>query len=184
MTDTSMMSGRRNMVIGIFEDRGQAEDALNALQDFGYQPRDISIVTREERVMADKGGNAASDIAEGTVSGATTGGVIGGIAGLLIGVGAIVIPGVGGLLIGGPLVAALGLTGAAAATVSGAVTGAAAGGLLGALVGLGIPKERATIYEQTIREGGVLLAVPNREGKRTAITQILNEHGVSQVDAV
>ncbi len=98
----------------------------------------------------------------------------------MIGIGAIAIPGIGGLLIGGPLAAALGLTGAAAATVSGAVTGALAGGLVGGLVGLGVPEETAKVYENRIREGGVLIAVAAREGDDEAHA-VLEEHGADEI---
>lgn len=150
-----------NTVIGIFNTKNDAEHAVEDLKEFGFQNSDISVIMKEQgeyiqRTQGTKGGAAF----EGLITGATSGGVIGGLAGLLIGIGAIAIPGVGSLLIAGPLAAALGLTGAAAATVSGAATGIVAGGLVGGLVGLGLPQDVAYEYEQKLREGGVLLAVP------------------------
>jgi len=79
----------------------------------------------------------------------------------------------GGLLIGGPLVAALGLTGVVATTVSGAVTGAVAGGLIGALVGLGLPKEDAEYYNEAIEKGGILLAVQAHDGDQDRVEELL-----------
>lgn len=147
-------------VLGVFADRYDADEAVDELQRMGYDPQNISLVVKDgeyvEPVRGTKGGAAVS----GAFSGATTGGVLGGLAGLLIGLGVIAIPGVGPLLIGGPIAVALGLTGAAAATISGATTGIVAGGLVGALARLGVPEEEAHRYEQRVREGAVLLAVP------------------------
>jgi hypothetical protein len=155
----------KNTVIGIFSDREHADFALTDLQKAGYKSHDISIITKdvvaENKVIATTGDN----VVEGTLSGATTGGVLGGIAGVLMGVGVISLPTIVGLLIGGPMAAALGLTGAAALTAQAAATGALAGGLLGGFVGLGIPPEVAKVYEDKIREGAVLLAVPIKEEK-------------------
>ena len=168
-------------VIGVFADKPAAESAVSELESAGYNPKDISIVMRSTdggTVTQDAGG----DVASGAVSGATTGGVIGGLAGLLIGIGALTIPGIGALLIGGPIAAALGLGGAAATTVSGAVTGALAGGLVGALVNLGIPEEEARVYEQRIKEGAILVAVPTRDGeKENEAKDILQSHGADQI---
>lgn len=176
------------MVLGVFATRTHAEDAITELERDGYNPKDISIVmsdTQEgERLAHDTG----VTVGESTVSGATTGGVLGGIAGLLIGIGAIAVPGIGALLIGGPLAAALGLTGAAATTVSGAVTGALAGGLVGALTGLGLPEEDARVYEQRVKAGAILLAVPvltgEHNGHRKDARSILESNGAETVREV
>lgn len=153
--------GSMNTIVGIFDRKDDAERAVEDLKEFGFQNSDISVIMKEQggfvqRSKGSKGGSAF----EGLITGATSGGVIGGLAGLLIGIGAIAIPGVGPLLVAGPLAVALGLTGAAAATVSGAATGILAGGLVGGLVGLGFPQDVAYEYEQRLRQGGVLLAVP------------------------
>jgi hypothetical protein len=154
-------SRHMSTVVGIFDSKDDAEFAVEDLKEFGFQNSDISVIMKEQggyvqKTKGSKGGAAF----EGLVTGATSGGVIGGLAGLLIGIGAIAIPGVGPLLVAGPLAVALGLTGAAAATVSGAATGIVAGGLVGSLVGIGLPQDVAYQYEQRLREGGVLLAVP------------------------
>jgi uncharacterized membrane protein len=170
-----------DMIIGVFSSKEEAGAAIDELNDAQYQAKDISVVTQSKEdaeVLVDQGG---SSVTEGAVSGATTGGVIGGIAGLLIGIGAIAVPGIGALLIGGPLAAALGLTGAAATTISGAATGALAGGLLGALVGLGVPEEDARIYEDRIKEGGILIAVPVRSGNASEVRTILEDNGADRV---
>jgi hypothetical protein len=169
------------ITLGIFSDRMVADRAVDDLQESGFNPKDISIIMKDQVVTGSgETTGKGEQVAGGAVSGATTGGVVGGIAGLLIGIGALTIPGVGALLIGGPVAAALGLTGAAATTVSGALTGALAGGLVGALVGLGIPEEEAKVYEQRISEGAVLVAVPSTGSDGMEARVILERHGAEQ----
>jgi hypothetical protein len=168
------------MVLGIFTNRNYAERAILDLESAGYNPKDLSIIMRDQPEADDLADSTGSNVATGAVSGMTTGGVVGGIAGLLIGMGAIAIPGLGGLLVGGPLAAALGFTGAAATTVSGAVTGALAGGLIGSLMGLGLPESDAVAYEQQIRDGAILLAVPDL-GKRDEVIDILEENSAQNI---
>jgi hypothetical protein len=177
---------KADMVLGIFGDRLQAESAINALQEQGYTAQDLSIIRKDKEQAADLADSTgANNVAEGATSGAVTGGAVGALAGLLIGIGAIAIPGIGGLLIGGPLAAALGLTGAAATTASGAVTGALTGGLIGALVGLGVPEENARVYEQRVKEGAILLAVPtNDKLSLSEVRGILEAHGANSISEV
>jgi hypothetical protein len=172
------------MVFGIFESRVGAEDAIAELEEEGFNPEDVSIVMKdkaEAEAIRDKTG---ASVAEGAVSGAATGAAIGGLAGLLVGVGAIALPGIGALFIGGPIAAALGLTGAAATTVSGATTGALAGGLIGALMGIGVPEKEAKIYEERIKAGAILVAAPAETGERKEVSAIMREHGAEQVKTI
>jgi hypothetical protein len=172
------------MVLGVFAQENDAEQAIHELKDVGYNAKDISIVMRYKTSAEGLRESSGVNVAEGAVSGATAGGVLGGLAGLLIGIGAITIPGVGALLIGGPLAAAIGLSGAAATTVSGAVTGALAGGLVGSLMGLGIPEEEAKVYEDRIKEGAVLVAVPARDDNVSEAMNILEDLGADQVRSI
>lgn len=173
-----------DMVFGIFTERDDAEDAIEELKTAGYDPKDISIVMKDNAERENLADNTGAHVAQGAASGATTGAVIGALAGLLVGVGAIAIPGLGALLIGGPVAAALGLTGAAASTASGAVTGALAGGLLGALMGLGIPEEDARVYEQQINAGAILVAVPSMENAKSEARDILEDNGADRVRSI
>lgn len=169
-------------ILGIFTNRDDAEDTIDKLRSEGFNPKDISLVMRDqgeqEKIATDTGTNAA----EGAVSGIATGGVIGGLAGFLAGTA---MPALAGLFIAGPIGAALGLTGAAATTISGATTGALAGGLIGALVNMGVPKETATRYQERINEGAILIAVPaiDRE-EAMIINEIFNEFNASDIQAV
>lgn len=172
------------MVLGVFTERRQAEDAIRELGDSGFKVKDISVIMKDSKVAEEVSHSTGASVAEGAASGATAGGVIGGLAGLLVGLGAIAIPGVGAILIGGPIAAALGLSGAAATTVSGAVTGALAGGLVGALVGLGVPEEDAKVYEERVKDGAILLLVPTTITNEEDAREILEASGADQVKSV
>jgi uncharacterized membrane protein len=171
-------------VLGVFNSQTDAENAIDDLKEHGYNPKDLSIVMKDNAAAREVADNTGANVASGAISGATTGGVVGAIAGLLIGIGAITIPGIGALLIAGPLATALGLTGAAATTVSGAATGALAGGLIGALTGLGVPREDAQVYEERVRSGAILLAVPARASHEDEVREILDDNAAEQVRVV
>lgn len=145
----------QTMLFAAFPNREDAHRAVGELENHGFNADTLSVISKEYHDMPSH--TAAGQAATGLVSGATTGGVLGGIAGLLAGAG--VFPALAGLLIGGPVAAALGLTGIAAAAVSGAVTGAAVGGLVGSLMGLGFSQSEAEYYHETVEAGGLLLAV-------------------------
>lgn len=174
----------KNTVLGIFSESEQAEVAIQALNEAGFSSQDISILMKDKIEHARLAQSTGAKVAEGTLQGATTGGVAGALAGLLIGVGAVTVPGIGALLVGGPLAVALGLSGAAALTVEGAVTGALAGGMVGALVGLGVSPEVAKVYEERIKSGAVLIAVPVKERNADEVKDILHEHHADQISVI
>ncbi|MCC2631708.1 MAG: hypothetical protein K0S20_407 [Patescibacteria group bacterium] len=169
------------MLIAAFNDRAAADMAIADLETAGYSAKDLSVISKQQDKVVETDG-AGDRAAEGALSGAATGGAIGGVAGLLAGAG--IVPALTGLLIGGPIAAALGATGIAAATISGAVTGAVAGGLIGALTNLGLPEDTARYYETTVNEGGLVLAVPVREGEATDARDILENNHASQINTV
>lgn len=168
-------------VLGIFSDRVNAEEAIGNLEEAGYNPKDISIVMKDKSEGEKLASNTGADVAEGTVAGVTSGAILGGLAGLLA---SFAIPGLGAFFIGGPIAAALGLTGAAATTASGAATGALAGGLLGALTGLGLSDDDARAYEDRVKQGGILLAIPARSGEEAEIESMLSECGADDIKSV
>lgn len=158
-------------IIGIFENRTDAEGAISALKDDGFNPKDISVVMKDEEQAQVVNDNTGAGVAESAVGGATTGAVVGGVTGFLAGT---VLPGLAGFLIGGPIGAALGLTGVAATTVSGAATGAVAGGLIGGLMGLGLSQPEAEHYESRVKEGAILLAVPTSDESESRVNEIFS----------
>lgn len=171
------------VVLGIFYVSENAEEAISTLESRGYNPKDMSILMKDRTQAAKVSGDTgAQNVAEGALGGAGTGAVVGGLAGFLAGT---VLPGLGGFLIGGPIGAALGLTGAAASTVSGAATGAVAGGLIGALTRtFGLTETEAREYETRINEGGILVAVSAHTGEEQEVKDVLMDFGADDVRLV
>lgn len=162
--------------VAIFKDRMDAEAAINELRTFGIADADISYVySSEGHVTSEDGGG--SDVAGGAASGATTGAILGAIAGLVVANG--VLPGLGTLFVAGPLAGALGLTGAAATTAAGAMTGLVAGGLVGGLAGLGVSKEDATLYEERVKRGGILLTA--RSMNAAGVMDIFKKYNAEEI---
>jgi uncharacterized membrane protein len=168
-------------ILGIFTEQSEVENTIDKLKSKGFNPKDISIVMKDKKDQEELGHDTGTNIAGGALSGATTGAVVGGIAGLLAGT---VLPGLGGFLIGGPIGAAIGLTGAAATTVSGAATGAVAGGLIGALMGLGLKKDEAEHYQERVKEGAILVAVPTSNEDTSYVNSIFDENNAQDVKTI
>src|SRR5207247_3134906 len=90
-------------VVGLFETRDRAEQAIRELHERGFARDQISVAMRdqaESAALADDAG--ANDAAEAAGTGAIGGGILGGMAGLLIGIGALTVPGIGPVLAAGP----------------------------------------------------------------------------------
>ncbi len=143
------MAGKNTAVYGIYQTRGQAENAVDALMEDGFRSEDISVLMPDNPGTKDFAHEKHTKAPEGTTTGVVAGGLTGGTLGLLAGLGSLAIPGVGPLIAAGPIVAAL----------AGAGAGGTVGGLIGALIGAGIPEFEAKRYEGLIREGGILLSV-------------------------
>ena len=152
-------------VIGVFDDRNQAERAVNEIKDAGVSKDEISIVAKEESI-----GNNNNDEGQGQdlTTGTATGGTLGGLAGLLAGAGALAIPGIGPILAIGPIAAGL--------------TGAAAGGLAGSLVDLGIPQDRGDYYENEVKKGSILAAVKSDQDKINDVASHFRSNGARDVE--
>lgn len=165
----------RTTVAASFEDRADAERAINALRDAGFAADQIGVALRDRTAQGKLVDDTGTKAAEGAVSGALGGGLLGGLVGWLVGIGALAIPGIGPVVAGGALATAFGLAGGTA--VAGAGIGAAAGGLAGALVGMGIPDEEARYFEQGFRSGHTLVTVNAGAGRASEAVDTLRSHG-------
>jgi hypothetical protein len=168
------MAGKNTAVFGIYRNRAEVEQGVDALRAAGFRSTDISVLFPENEGTKDFAHEKATKAPEGTATGAGTGAVIGGTLGWLAGIGALAIPGVGPLIAAGPIVAAL----------TGVGVGGAIGGITGALVGMGIPEYEAKRYEGRVKEGGILLSVhsDNSEWTRKA-KDILERTGAQDVSS-
>ncbi len=147
-----------SILTAVFKDRIAAEQAFNLAENRGYSRDDISVLMSDDTRKLHftdtdhEETHLGNKSLEGAGAGAGIGGTVGAIIGAIAAIGtSIVLPGLG-LVIAGPIAAAL----------AGAGAGGLTGGLIGGLVGAGIPKERAELYESSLKEGGILLAIHPR----------------------
>jgi hypothetical protein len=142
------------MVTGMFPNKESAENAYDILSGRGYSKHDVNVIMSDDtrrRYFLDEpdktefDNKASEDAGKGTI----IGGTLGAIAGIIAALGTnLIIPGLG-LVIAGPLVAGL----------AGAGAGGIAGGVIGGLVGLGIPQQNASVYENGIKKGHIVMVV-------------------------
>jgi len=160
-----MATNESPALIGIFDDRDEAELAADELREAGFREEHIGFAIRgsdavEGGMITDAEGTKD---AKGAITGAATGAAIGAGFGALA---SLLIPGVGPVLAAGILATALGY-GAA---------GAAIGGMYGAMRGLGISEEEARHCEQHFHAGKAIIAV--KAGPRAAdAAAIFRRHG-------
>jgi len=168
------MAGKNTAAFGIYSNRAQVENAVDALRSAGYRNTDISVLFPENVGTKDFAAEKHTKAPEGATTGAGTGAVVGGALGWLAGIGALAIPGLGPFIAAGPIMAAL----------AGAGAGGAVGGIIGALVGMGIPEYEAKRYEGRIKSGGILLSVhcDNSEWTKKA-KEILENTGAEDVSS-
>ncbi len=166
------MSGKNTAVFGIYRDRTQAEEAVDALRAAGFRNSDVSALFPDNMGSKDLAHEKNTKAPEGVAAGGVSGGVMGGALGWLAGIGALAIPGFGPFIAAGPIMGAL----------AGAGAGGAVGGLIGALVGVGIPEYEAKRYDGRVREGGILLSVHCDDAVWTKrAREILQNSGASDI---
>ncbi|HZK82688.1 MAG TPA: hypothetical protein VFC46_16505 [Humisphaera sp.] len=152
-------------VVAVFDDRINAEYAVDALEQVGFTHDHIGYVIRGADVSAGgmlSSADGAKDM-RGAAAGIITGGIVGGV---LATAAAILIPPIG------PVIAA----GLLASFFGGTIAGMAIGGIIGALQGLGVSEDEARFYEKKFHEGKAIVAV--KAGARAAeAADILTRHG-------
>jgi hypothetical protein len=152
-------------LVGVFDDRGAAERAVDALERAGFRDDQVGFALRGSDAV--RGGmivdaQGAKD-AKGAAAGAVTGAVVGGTLAAAI---SLLIPGVGPIVAGGVLAAFFG----------GAIAGTAIGGIFGAMTGLGISEEEARFYEKEFSAGRAIVAV-KPQGRAAEAAEILVRSG-------
>jgi uncharacterized membrane protein len=140
-------------IVGIYDTEQKAILAVEDLKKQGYNTEDISVISKNREDVDFITEETGTKAGKGAATGAAAGGTIGGVTGLLAGVGALAIPGIGPIIAAGPIVAAL----------TGAAAGAGVGGLSGALIGMGIPEDEAMHYDESVRDGKILVLVDRKD---------------------
>jgi len=167
-----MTMTERSTVVGVFQEREQAREAIEALKDAGFAPDAISILSPDKQATQDMAEETGTHAGAGAATGAVAGGILGGLGGWLLGIGALAIPGIG------PFIAA----GAFATALGGAAIGAGVGAIAGALTGMGVPKEEADYYEGEVKSGRTLVAV-RVDGRYAEAQRLLREHGAYDIES-
>jgi len=163
---------RPSTVVGVFDDREDARDAIEALKDEGFNSEAISILSPDRQATTEIAEDTGAHAGTGAATGAVAGGILGGLGGWLVGIGALAIPGVG------PFIAA----GAFATALGGAALGAGLGAIAGALVGMGVPEEHARYYEGEAKAGKTLVTVRADERYDDA-QRVLRDKGAYDIES-
>lgn len=165
-----------------------AQRIAGELVQAGFTQQQISVLLRQGstmRPMASPGAATMADgaqvvhlseretlVPEGVVVGAGAGGLLGGTLGWLAGIGSLAIPGVGPLIASGVLFS----------TLSGVAVGAILGGSAGMLVGLGLSEVDAKLYEERVKEGGVVISAATPDAERVrAAREIFERNGAESI---
>ncbi|SJZ31670.1 hypothetical protein [Selenihalanaerobacter shriftii] len=192
-------------VIGVFNQRDQAERAVNEIRKSGYEEQEISLVAKQaqnatgelhkdeeeygeggyygddygESVYDREGNYAAQKDVGGTEMNFQEQNLTDGTAaGGTFG-------GVAGLLAGAGALAIPGIGAiVAAGPIAAGLSGAVAGGLAGALVDYGIPEEVSQDYEDHIRRGNMLAVFEGAENEEDTaeIAAIMQRNGAVDVE--
>jgi hypothetical protein len=153
------------LVVGIFDDRADAEQALHALKDAGYEGNQVGVAALQ--MPESHSHDAPEHLRIDETTGLLAGGILGGLAGWLIGAATVAIPGLGALFAAGAFVGAVG----------GAGLGASAGGLIGLLIDRGLSRDEAHYYHERVQHGAVLVTVHADPGQAHAVQTLLQEQG-------
>jgi hypothetical protein len=160
-----MAAMQRSTVVGVFEDRRHADQAVAELKKAGFRDDQIGVAMRHAEASAGTDTTGGETYAEeGATAGVLAGLGLGALAGL--GVLSGVIPVIGPAIAGGTL----------GILLSNAAAGAAAAGLAGALIGWGIPEEEAKYYHGEFEAGRTIVAV-TADGRYDEAYDILRRHG-------
>jgi hypothetical protein len=171
MSETQREDRDASLAVGSVKTQDQAGRLVAILKRAGFSDRDISVIAPDDdrskhdpkialdhapgEDPADEKPRDGSDKLKGATIGAVSGGLILGAMGGLVGLASLAIPGLGVLIVAGPIAAAL----------TDAAAGGAAGVIAGALMGMRIPEHRAKQYEESIREGNMLISVHTRNAE-------------------
>ena len=164
----------KQIISAVFDNRSEAEAAVQELRSAGIETGRLSVIGRDEdrTTVSDGTGEVVDDDAVGDTAG---GALAGAGIGAILGVAALAIPGVGPLAAAGAI-ASSAIPGAAGI---GAAVGAAAGGLTGFLKDHGVDDDDAEYYEGRINDGGIFVSADVGEGDVDAETarEILLRNG-------
>src|SRR5215813_6255047 len=101
------MAGKNTAVFGIYRDRANAEEAVDALRAAGFRNSDVSALLPDNVGSKDFAHEKNTKAPEGAAAGGASGALLGGALGWLAGIGSLAIPGLGPFIASGPIMGAL-----------------------------------------------------------------------------
>lgn len=152
-------------VVAVFERRGEAVVALDALRHAGFTREQISFAAPGEAPHAPDTPTEREEekAADGAVAGAVTGGALGAMAGAAV---VAALPAVGPILAGGVLL--------------GLAAGAALGSFAGPFVAMGLSETAARQYETDLRAGRTIVIVHAAQPEEAI--RVLRAHNPSYIE--
>jgi hypothetical protein len=169
-------------VAGIFDSRGEAEQAVRRIHSLGIPNDRIALLTPnmsdseiEKRVPTTE----TEEPGEGKAMGGAVGGAMGIAGGAALGAAAasLIVPGVGPVIAGG-------LLGAAILGAGGTVTGMAAGEAVDEALVEGLPHDELYLYEHAVRQGrSVVIAFTEDEGSAQRVREVFADMRAETIDA-
>ena len=137
-------------VFGIYHNRVQLDDAVNAVHKAGFRNMDTAVLFSENQGSKDFAHEKHTKAPECAIFGAGLCALVGGALGYLVGSGLVAIPGVAPWFItAGPIMGLL----------AGVGIGGTVGAIIGVLAGLGTPEYEAKRYDGRTKHGSILLSV-------------------------
>lgn len=165
---------RNTSVMGIYQGRTTASDAVSVLQKAGFRATDISVLASDNPGSKDLAHEMHTRAPEGAAMGTVVGFVVGATLAWCVSTGTITIPQLTPLVTAGPLVAAL----------AGAGAGGIAGWIVGFMAGMRLSIYVAKRYAGRIRRGGILLSVHCDSSQWTSkAKKILKDTGARNISA-
>lgn len=164
----------KDILIALYENKEDIEEAVKNLIAGGIEKKDISVILKghEESVEAVEIEKEESDIFAWTTQGAIWGGLIG----ALLGGAFFIIPGFGPIIGAGPLTAGI------AGMLGGAMTGGAILGLADAMIEWGMGEAEARRLEKLVKDNKLLLMVHGDSDEVDKAHQILQESGKGELE--
>ena len=161
--DAAVAAPVHTTVVGVFNDRRHADEAINHLRRAGFNDDQIGFIRPNPEGQV--AGKLETDVEEGAGIGAAVGAAAGGLAGLGVALG--LLTPLGPAIAGGAIIAWLASVG----------VGAASGAVVGSMVGLGFSEEEARWYESEVLAGKILVTVHEADERSDDARSILRNHG-------
>jgi hypothetical protein len=161
-----------NVISAVFDDRAEAQRAVEQLRSAGVQESAISVVGRPDEGADGDGDEHPDGASKGSVAASVA---AGGVGGAILGFAALAIPGVGPLAAAGAIAASAVPTGVGIGTA----VGATAGAIARMLKDHDVDGRDAEYYEDHIGRGGTFVSVETARANvdREQVQSILRSCG-------